>query len=95
VFAALEHCSEGCVSRGRQHAELATLADGSLDPALAGTTWRKRPQCAGGDTAAAAAAGTLVDAQQRREITLARLRQRELAAKSAEYVPRTTFNTVR
>jgi hypothetical protein len=51
-FARRDACSEGLVRRAIAEGRLSALADGSIDPALAGTKWRKSTMGAHADAAA-------------------------------------------
>lgn len=83
-FAELDGCTEGRVRTGRKRGELPTLADGTLDPKLAGTSWRARNATAVAPNSEAPR--TLAAEQRKREIALGRLRQQELMRRTAKFV---------
>lgn len=94
AFAKLDRCTENRVRRGIARGELATLADGTLDPAIAGTAWRKQAEANGGDATEAPAGGTLAEADRQHQISLARLRRQEWLALRAQYVDAETAASV-
>ena len=88
-FARREGCSPPLVRRAIKQGKLAELPDGTMDPALVGTPWRagnrdgnreKRGSRADPDEGQV----SFFDAQRRKEVALARLRELELAQKDGQ-----------
>ena len=69
-FAKRDGCDEARVRRGVARGELETLRDGSINPKLAGTPWRKRARASYGK-AAIPAPDTLANATREHQISLA------------------------
>lgn len=104
-FAKLDGCSEMLVRRGIQQGKLIAFEDGTLDPALAKTPWRKGNIGANGANAVANGSGagellSFADAQQLKENNLARkegyqalLRKLEHEVKSERLVDRERVET--
>ena len=105
-FARRDKCNERLVRRAIENGHLTALKDGSLDPKLVGSGWRKRnrdradkakaaDKSAPEDAAVAALAEKLVrsrehmtraEAERRKEVALASLRELELARELGKVV---------
>lgn len=98
-FAKRDGCSRTLVRRGVTQGKLIAYDDGSIDPSLAGTPWRKgngaghgEPAGAGGliqgqsNGAALSGLETYAEAQRRKENYLAKLRELEFEIKSGRLV---------
>ncbi len=78
-FARLDGCSPTLVRQGLEKGKLIAFADGTIDPALAGTPWRQTAQ--GGTQL-----GSYAQAQCKKENYLALLRQLEFEVKSEQLI---------
>lgn len=79
-FARLDGCDEGLVRRAIKRGKLPVLADGKLDPALAGSGWRRTNRRAG------QGADTTADT---REVSAQKVRTKKSAGVRTQSVPKT------
>jgi hypothetical protein len=84
-FADLDGCNESYVRKAIKRGQLPQLADGTIDPALAGSGWRRGNQQAAAEANPdQSAPPSLAEAQRRKETALAKLRELQLARESSE-----------
>jgi hypothetical protein len=81
-FARRDGCSKTLVRRGLSQGRLIAFDDGSLDPALVGTPWRRGNQLADLDADVPTDGISFAEAQRQKEIWLAKLRELEFHVKS-------------
>jgi hypothetical protein len=82
-FARRDGCSKTLVRRGLSQGNLVAFEDGSIDPALVGSAWRRGNRLAQLDADVPGDADiSFAEAQRRKEAALARLRELEFEQKS-------------
>ena len=102
-FGKRDGCSDGTVRNGVKNGDLIAFDDGSIDPALVGTPWRRRKPTRNAAQVPhdeAPDGVTFLEAQRRKEHYLAELRRLEFEVKSGrlvdgEKVRTETFNLAR